>query len=595
MFINQKALKKVLSTMITLSILISTTPIFANETVGEESFKSFYVVHNNDTHARTNGDPITAGLKDMLEENGDNYAILHGGDAFQGQAIASITKGEAIASIMNEVGYHYLVPGNHEFDFGFDRLLEFEEMSNYKFLSANIFYKDTNELVFQDSDILEYPNGLKVGYFGLTTTETATKTTPAYVENIIFGDYIDAAEKMVHKLQGEGADIIIALTHIGLDESSGTTSEDIAKAVDGINLIIDGHSHTTLENGLQVNDTLIVQTGEYYKNVGFVEIIVNDEGVVSSFATLRPTDLEVEVDNALEFTPNESVQKFIDKVNEDSEVITNQVVGSIDFNLDGERQNVRTQETNLSSTIASSILQGTNADIAFMNGGGIRASIESGDITMGELITVLPFGNALITKDMLGSDIIAAIEHGVNSLPETAGHFPHLAGVNVVIDPSKPVGSRFVSITMENGDAFDPNKTYTVGLNEFMGAGGDGYTMFADYPVKMYFNTDADMFIDYINNNGKIYKEPAGRLVLGESVVNEVIDLVPIEDNAVAVVAPVEETELVGGVVGTYTVKPGDCLYTIGLELNIPWNNIADTNNITAPYLIYPNQVLNIR
>ncbi|MFV0504263.1 MAG: 5'-nucleotidase C-terminal domain-containing protein [Lachnospirales bacterium] len=586
--------------------------------------QDFVIMHNNDTHSRTFGEEITKGFKDFYEAKGEEVLLLHAGDATQGQPISSMTSGKANIEIMNQVPYDYMAPGNHEFDYGFENIMGLQELANFPMLASNIVYADTGELVFEGGRIVELENGTKVGLFGLTTPETQTKSIPTATEGLTFLDTYEVAKAETEKLTAEGADLVVLVTHMGIDKESEITSEKIAQKVDGIDLIVDGHSHTHLENGMQVNDTLIVQTGDLFKYIGVVNVDFDEAGEVTLTAKTISTDFETTPlgEEYADYSPNADVAEFVKGVTAEADAKTQEVVLNIPITLDGEREDVRTKETNLSNMIANSQKAATGSDLVLVNGGGIRATIESGDVTLGDLITTLPYGNTIITKEIKGSDFKAAVEHGIQSYPEPAGGFPHIAGAKITFDPAKEAGKRIVSITDEDGSEFDLDATYTIAINEFLGLGGDGYEMFKDYPVLAYYNTGLDILMDYLKTGGEILEAPAGYLVpvtdeATEDTTEDTTEMaeivtetaeVRVEDTEskvieTEVIVPVETTEMeklepakeITATEGTYIVIKGDNLYNIGLAHNTTWRVLADLNDINSPYLIFPDQVLKIK
>lgn len=630
--------KRLASILLIFTFVLSMFPmsIFAEEATdtSEVITPQFVVLFDNDTHARTNGDPIVAGLKKFLTDNGVDTLLLHAGDALHGQSIASLTEGAAIVDIMNADGYDALVPGNHEFNYGLDRLLELRDMANFPFLSSNVRYKADDSLVFEDSLVVE-SNGKKIGVFGLTTPETMVKTNPSNVEDIYISEPIDEATRVVQNLQEQGCDYIIALTHLGVDEETKPEwrSTGVAENVDGIDLIVDGHSHTYLEDGLMVNDTLIVSTGEYYEHIGeLIVYTVGDDPVYKLQYLDTSFDEENPLPAALEgYVPDKTVEDLINTLNTAVESVTSEVIGHTDFTLDGEREQVRTHETNLTTLLVNALLDATGADLAITNGGNTRASIEAGDITVGDIISTWPFGNMAVTIEVSGQEFLDMIEFGIDAYPETAGKMPHIGGVKVEFDPTLPAGNRVVSIKNEDGTDFDLDKTYTLVTNEFMANGGDGYYEFADKEIQEYFSLQSDLVINYIQAGNEIPEFPAGRLVAVEpevdpvppidpndvdTVTPEVDPVKPLDPNDVDTVTPevdpvppttevdpdfdqdisvdpdydldVEDAVL-------YTVESGDYLIKIAAKYDVNWRSIAEINGLSDPYIIYPGQVLKIK
>ncbi|WP_430885083.1 5'-nucleotidase C-terminal domain-containing protein [Fusibacter sp. JL216-2] len=548
--------RKLLSFILVLAMVMSMNVV----TFADEDGTEITIVHTNDTHSRIDegkydgmGFAKIATKVEELRAQNPNLLLLDAGDTFHGQTIATLVEGESIVTIMNAMQYDAMTAGNHDFNYGQERLLELAEMANFPVMGGNV-KKDGEPLL--DEYIIKEIDGVKVGIFGLSTPETTYKTHPLNVIGLTFEDPAIQAQKMVDMLEGQ-VDVIVALGHLGVDESSTYTSEAVINSVDGIDVFIDGHSHTALEGGKMVGDTLLVQTGEYDKNLGIVNLMVKD-GMVTAEASLFSKEAAADV------TPNAAIVSVIDEVKAENEVITNVKVASTSVTLDGERGQVRAGETNLGNMIADAMIDVTGADVAITNGGGIRASINPGDITKGDVITVLPFGNYVMTKEIKGSDILAAIEHGIDSYPETKGAFPHISGMRVEFDPNQPAGSRIVKV-MVGGEMLDPNAMYTLATNDFMAYGGDDYGMFADYPILGEFDGLDEVLIDYM---AKV--DPATVKVDGRMMAHEM-----------------KKAEAM-----TYTVMANDVLWKIAEKYDMTYQELAEYNNLDNPNMIYVGQEL---
>lgn len=548
--------RKILSFILVLAMVMSMNLV----TFADEDGTEITIVHTNDTHSRIDegkyagmGFAKIATKVEELRAQNPNLLLLDAGDTFHGQTIATLVEGESIVTIMNAMQYDAMTAGNHDFNYGQERLLELAEMANFPVMGGNV-KKDGESLL--DEYIIKEVDGVKVGIFGLSTPETTYKTHPLNVIGLTFEDPAIQAQKMVDMLEGQ-VDVIVALGHLGVDESSTYTSEAVINSVDGIDVFIDGHSHTALEGGKMVGDTLLVQTGEYDKNLGIVNLMVKD-GMVTAEASLFSKDAAAEIE------PNAAIVSVIDGVKAENEVITSVKVASTTVTLDGERGQVRAGETNLGNMIADAMIDVTGADVAITNGGGIRASINPGDITKGDVITVLPFGNYVMTKEIKGSDILAAIEHGIDSYPETKGAFPHISGMRVEFDPNQPAGSRIVKV-MVGGEMLDPNAMYTLATNDFMAYGGDDYGMFADYPILGEFDGLDEVLIDYM---AKV--DPATVKVDGRMMAHEM-----------------KKADAM-----TYTVMANDVLWKIAEKYDMTYQELAEYNNLDNPNMIYVGQEL---
>jgi 2',3'-cyclic-nucleotide 2'-phosphodiesterase (5'-nucleotidase family) len=327
------------------------------------------------------------------------------------------------------------------------------------------------------------------------------------VEGLTFTDPVKEAQAMVKELKSQNVDMIIAVTHLGIDESSTETSIKVAKGAPGIDLIVDGHSHSTLVEGLKgENNTLIVSTGEYTKNLGVVELTFEDKKLTNKSARL------ISKEEAANVKPDPAVEKVIKDIQTAQKEILSEVIGKTDVQLDGEREQVRVGGTNLGNLITDAMVDMTGADMAVTNGGGIRASIKKGDITKEDVITVLPFGNYIVTKELTGAQIKSGIENGVNAYPESKGAFPHVSGLTFAIDPAQAVGHRVHSMKIK-GQPVDMNKKYLVATNDFMAAGGDEYTSFKDSPIANEFPALDEALIAYIQKLGSVNEKYEARIV----------------------------------------------------------------------------------
>ena len=524
-----------------VNYLSSYPSIFTNkESAGDRLYKYYYdlssekkesnkitILHTNDTHGRLRADDKVIGIDTVaaIKNNTENSILVDAGDTIHGLPFVTLSKGQDAVDLLNEAGYEFMVPGNHDFNYGYGRLMELFKNSvtlksgenKLKLLASNV--KKDGKSIFESNNIKEMQvNGktVKVGFFGIATEETAYKTNPNNVKGIDFTNPIEAAKEQVKELEDNGADVIVALSHIGTDESSEPTAYDVINAVDGIDVYVDGHSHTTFENGEKVKDTLLVSTGEYLSNVGKVELELNDKNeVVNATASL------ITKEETLSITPDEKVAEKIEEINSAQEEVLSEVIGTNAIDLDGDRNSVRYGETNLGNLITDAMLNETDADLAITNGGGIRASIAKGDITKGDVVSVLPFGNFIVTKQLTGAQIKEVLEFGVRAYGESLGGFPHVAGIKFVVDPSRAVGDRIISLTI-NGQELDMNKTYTVATNDFMAVGGDDYPCFGDVPTLNEYSSLEESVGNFIKSLGTVSYTKQGRILAG-TMVNGVI------------------------------------------------------------------------
>ncbi|MBB2184048.1 5'-nucleotidase C-terminal domain-containing protein [Lachnospiraceae bacterium MD1] len=585
--------RRIVSILLMLALVILPFQTVAAGTLptGQESLAGTTVImHTNDSHARAvpNSDSgymgftAVSALKKSYEAAGAQVILLDAGDTLHGLPFANLVKGESIVKIMNLAGYDAMTPGNHDFNYGSSTLKEISKNMNFPLLSSNIKNKSDNSDFLEDHIIIE-KNGVKYGIFGLSTPETAYKTNPKNVTSIEFTNPVEAAKEEVKELEAEGAQVIIALAHLGLDESSEYTSKLVAEKVDGIDLIVDGHSHSVLEAGLTVGDTLIVSTGDYIQNIGVV--IIGSDGA-----------MKADLISASEYTgTDKAVDDKATEYQNEQEKLLSEVVGHTSVYLDGIREHVRAGETNLGDFTTDAFRYVTGADVAITNGGGIRASIEIGDISRKDLVTVFPFGNYVVTKKVTGEAILEALELGASTYPEPLGGFLQVSGITYTIDASKLSGKRISDVKV-NGVAIDKKAEYLLATNDFIIAGGDGYTMLADFKVENEFGSIEDVLLEYLKEKGTINQESANRIkIVGLNA--EVPEVT--ETPEVTEVPEVTDTEDESSEDSTYVVQKGDNLWKIAVKLfgdAGKWKKIYEWNKDTIknPNLIYIGQELRI-
>jgi 5'-nucleotidase/UDP-sugar diphosphatase len=575
--------KRILSLfLVAIMVLSSLNMAFATTSIPISApldVKKITIIHTNDTHARVaNGNgsigmaKIATIIKQAKEKN-PNTLVFDAGDTLHGMPIINISKGENAIKILDATGYDLMTIGNHDFNYGQERLKELKGMLKFNMLSANIL--DSNgKPIFTPYEIKEI-DGVKIAIFGLTTPETAYKTSPSNVKGITFADPIEISKKMVAELKDK-ADIIIALAHIGLDQSSVVTSKAIAEQVNGIDLIIDGHSHTVLKEGLTINNTLIAQTGEYDKNIGFVELEIANGKIVKKEARLMS-----EADTK-EISPDEKVEKLIAQINEENKPALSKVVAKTDIFLDGARENVRAKETNLGNLSADAVRFASKADIGFVNGGNIRISINPGDVTFGDTSSLFPFGNTIKVIEMTAADIKKALENSVSGYPATFGGFLQVSGLTFKFSKDKEVGSRVYELKIGGkliSTTEDWAKKYTVAVNDFLAIGGDNYTVMIGKPVVAEIGTYEEIFAAYLNSNGTKGCEVSGRIVEAP-------------EKKAPEKQPEKTTEQKEDVV--YVVVSGDVLWRIAQKFGTTWQKLAEYNKLANPHLILVNQKLRI-
>ncbi|TKW66917.1 MAG: multifunctional 2',3'-cyclic-nucleotide 2'-phosphodiesterase/5'-nucleotidase/3'-nucleotidase [Paracoccus denitrificans] len=522
-----------------------------------------HILHTNDFHSRVesinkydstcDAETETAGecfggtarlatklaeLRAQFEAAGEPVILLDGGDQFQGSLFYTTYKGEDTAEFMNKLGYDAMAVGNHEFDDGPETLAALIENAEFPIISANIDASQSNVLNERllRSTVLDL-GGEKIGIVGGTTMETPEISSPG--DSLIFQDDIEAITADVQKLTDEGVSKIIALTHIGYGHE-----QEIAAAVPGLDALVGGHSHTYLSStddsaagpyptmvaGADGVEVPVVQAASYGKYLGHLRLTFDDDGKVIA-ADGEPILIDASVE------PDAEILARIKELAAPIDELKNKIVAETAGEISADRTICRAQECVMGSLVADAMLdrvKGQGVSIAIQNGGGLRASIDAGPISMGEIISVLPFQNTLATFKLKGADVVAALENGASQIEEEAGRFSQVAGLKYTVDPAAEVGSRISDVQVMRDGAWAPideAAEYGVVSNNYMRNGGDGYDVFATNATNVYdFGPDlADVLAEYIVKQGPDFSPATdGRI----SVVNapaEAADAAPAE------------------------------------------------------------------
>ncbi|MED4224609.1 bifunctional metallophosphatase/5'-nucleotidase [Neobacillus cucumis] len=502
------------------------------------------IMHTNDTHAHLDNIARRITTIKQVREDNSNSLLLDAGDVFTGTLYFNEYEGLADLEFMNLIGYDAMTFGNHEFDKGTATLANFIKGAKFPFVSANVnFQQDANVKNYFNNRIEKHPkdgqiyngiikevNGEKIGIFGLTTAETKDISSPG--PDVEFENYLEEAKQVVKEFKKKGVNKIIALTHIGYNDGGGDNDLTLAKDVEGIDVIVGGHSHDKLDQPVIVNageePTVIVQANEYSKYLGTLDVEFDKKGkVVSSSGKL--IDLDQKVNNAYVIPDDPESAQILETKYKPSVVEMQQtVVGKTTVDLIGGNPPARTGETNLGDLFTDGMLakaKTINPDtvIAFQNGGGIRTSVSAGDITLAKVFEIMPFGNTLGIMKLTGAEIKEALEFSVKDAPSAFGGFLQVSGLKFTFDSRKPAGQRVQSIDVkEDGvhyTALEPNKTYVVATNTFTAKGGDGYTVFAkaysEGRVSEPGFVDWEIFTDYLTTQeGKtVHPSVEGRII----------------------------------------------------------------------------------
>ena len=495
------------------------------------------ILHTNDTHAHLESfepykQPLQGGVArrytaiQQVKAEGGNVILVDAGDAFQGTLFFNQWKGEEEAYFMNALGYQAMAVGNHEFDLGPAALANFIQLADFPVLSANADVSAEPSLagLVKAYDILEVA-GEKIGVLGLTTEDTSFISNSG--STVLFNDPIESATAAVAELEAQGVNKIVALTHQGY-----TADKALAAAVDGIDVIVCGHSHTLLGSmegaagdyptvvASPSGDTvLIVSAHEWGKYLGRLDVTFTADGKVESYSG-APIFIDESI--AEDETIAADVAQYLAPIEE----LKVTIIGQAAVDLDGTREMVRGAETNLGNMICDAMLWKTTAEntqICFMNGGGIRASVAAGDVSMGNVLEVLPFGNQIATFGLTGADVWAALENGVSQVEEGSGRFLQVGGLKYTFDPAQEAGSRIVSVEVMSADGsytpIDLAAVYKIVSNDFLRGGGDGYDVFADKAIDPYDSGAilADAVAEYIGLNSPVSPVVEGRIAQTEA------------------------------------------------------------------------------
>ena len=483
--------------------------------------KDTVILHTNDVHGRiveekgVIGDAKLATVIEKEREKSDQTTlVVDAGDAFQGLPISNSTKGEARAKILNEMGYDAMAVGNHEFDFGLDEVKKYKEILNFPLLSSNTYVNGAR--LFEAATIVDKKKDVAGDEFvviGVTTPETATKTHPKNVKGVTFTEPIAEVNKVIEEIQAkalaEGKDYkhYVVLAHLGVDTTTpvewrgSTLAEALSKnpLLKGKRVtVIDGHSHT-VESTTYGDNVTYNQTGSYLHNVG--RITYKSRQLLGNPSQIPAAD-------AKKLEANPKIAAMVKEIKEkyDAENAV-EVVSNSPVELNGDRENVRVRETNLGNVVADSLYQygqtgfSHPTDIAVTNGGGLRETIAKGKpITKGNVIAVLPFGNTITQIQVTGQQVLDMFEKSLGSilqvdkagktvldengqpLLEPSGGFLQVSGVKVYYDTNLPSGKRILAVQIKNRatglyEKLDLEKVYYLATNDFLAAGGDGYTM----------------------------------------------------------------------------------------------------------------------
>ncbi len=589
-------LKKITAVFATACILMSQSVYIPADAESED--KGIVILHTNDIHCGMYSDDNTfgyaelAGYAQKLEDEGYETIIVDAGDAIQGGIVGYMSDGQYIVDIMNEVGYDVAIPGNHEFDYGMSEFMNVVDNADFDYISSNFISLESGDNVLDSYKIIE-KDGVKIGFVGITTPETITSSTPKYFMNengeYIYGfcggdegqELYDTVQNAVDEALSDGADYIVAIGHLGVDTSSKPwTSQEIISNVSGIDVFIDGHSHSIINSEFVLDkdakEVILNSCGTQLMYVG--EITISDDDI--SAKLVGKNDYSVSEDESSnEYNKYKNVLEFVNNIESAYIDDMNEVVAESECNLiiydpeTGDRL-IRNSQTNMGDFVADAYRIVSDADIGLVNGGGVRAEIQKGDVTFGDIINVNPFGNLMCVVEATGQQILDALELGAMYAPDENGGFLHVSGMtyeihtyipsSVVLDENQGFvevsGEYRVKNVMVGDEPLDLEKTYTVASHNYLlKNGGNGATMF--YGCKLLKDetiADNELLVKYVQEylNGVIgieYENPMGegRIVI---ITKKPQEEIPLPENPPEPETQPEQTPPATGTDGLKTI-----------------------------------------
>jgi len=473
------------------------------------------ILHTNDFHMyllgstnATTKKPIggSARIYTLVQQErayNPNTLLVDAGDIIGGgPPIGAFFYGKDVIEVYNAMGYDIATTGNHEFDWGYAKFKEITAPANYKYINANIVDSNTNSTILPPYSIKSF-GFVNIGFIGIDTTDLPVLVNPTGIEGLTVLDPTATINNYATSLKDK-VEYTVVLSHLGYD-----VDKTVAAKISNVNLIIGGHSHTVRTEPYVVNGIPIVQTGNYGNNVGkeVVEFVATPTGakIVGFRYNLIPITDSLPEDPTIKAL----IAPYYDEVTKKMSV----VIGEALVDLDGERANVRSKETNLGDYIADWMRAISGADIAITNSGGIRASIPKGPITVGSVYTTIPFDNLLVKLELTGAQVVTALENGYSMVETVQGRFSQISGIRVKVDLKKPAGSRVVEVLV-NGKTIELGKVYTVAVLDFMAAGGDGYAVLKEAKSSKWVtgNWMRDDLVDYIIAHPQVNVTVDGRI-----------------------------------------------------------------------------------
>lgn len=538
--------KRLLSCIVCICMVLCSL----NAVVFAKDSETIVILYENDVHCAVEGYSKLAAMKNELKSEYEYVGVVSSGDFVQGGTLGAVSKGEYIVELMNLVGYDAIAPGNHEFDYTISRLTELYELSETKYISCNFAKIGEEKTYFEPYTIVSYGD-VDIAYIGIITPETITSARPSQFRNengeIIYtfneSRLYELVQESIDEATENGADYVIALSHIGYDESGELNDvTDVIENTDGLDVVLDAHSHSVIEEKIvkdkSGDDVLLSSTGTGFENIGKLTI-ANGEFDTELVKTETYTKTDADVD------------AYIAEINESYAELGNRKIGEskvelITHNEEGTRL-VRTAETNLGNLCSDALFFVTNADVSYVNGGGLRAPIKSGDMTFNDIYSVFPFNNRIVTAEITGQVLLDMLEMSMISYPQEDGAFPHMSGITFSVNKSIPSSIKVDEngfFTKVDGDyrvydvkvldkesgnykALELDKKYILAAADYYILNfGSGMSMFKDAKVvESEGMLDVEVLERYITDNlngviGEEYKDVVNRITFTDGYEN---------------------------------------------------------------------------
>ena len=538
--------KRLLSCIVCICMVLCSL----NAVVFAKDSETIVILYENDVHCAVEGYSKLAAMKNELKSEYEYVGVVSSGDFVQGGTLGAVSKGEYIVELMNLVGYDAIAPGNHEFDYTISRLTELYELSETKYISCNFAKIGEEKTYFEPYTIVSYGD-VDIAYIGIITPETITSARPSQFRNengeIIYtfneSRLYELVQESIDEATENGADYVIALSHIGYDESGELNDvTDVIENTDGLDVVLDAHSHSVIEEKIvkdkSGDDVLLTSTGTGFENIGKLTI-ANGEFDTELVKTETYTKTDADVD------------AYIAEINESYAELGNRKIGEskvelITHNEEGVRL-VRTAETNLGNLCSDALFFVTNADVSYVNGGGLRAPIKSGDMTFNDIYSVFPFNNRIVTAEITGQVLLDMLEMSMISYPQEDGAFPHMSGITFSVNKSIPSSIKVDEngfFTKVDGDyrvydvkvldkesgnykALELDKKYILAAADYYILNfGSGMSMFKDAKVvESEGMLDVEVLERYITDNlngviGEEYKDVVNRITFTDGYEN---------------------------------------------------------------------------